>query len=77
MSVQISGSGDFGEGQAMWNLKCGRCGCEIEFGEEEICWWCRGSLCVDCWEKFGHCGHREADEVNRKAREFYAEHDKI
>lgn len=48
---------------------CGRCGKKIFDDSWETCWWCAGPLCVDCWEEYGHCGHPEADEANRKARE--------
>lgn len=45
-------------------MNCFRCGKFIH-GRPEFCWYCEGELCKDCWEKIGHCGHPEADEVNR------------
>ncbi len=43
--------------------ECARCG-----GAEapELCWWCRSALCRSCWDSEGHCGHPEADAVNRE-----------
>lgn len=41
-------------------FRCGRCKVDITRGSDEICWWCRGILCFDCWDIFGHCGHEDA-----------------
>jgi hypothetical protein len=46
--------------------RCARCGVD---GAEEFCWACHAWLCAGCWDLFGHCGHPEADEVNRQGRE--------
>lgn len=43
-------------------MKCNRCGETIE--KPEYCWYCELELCKSCWEKFGHCGHPEADKAN-------------
>lgn len=48
---------------------CGRCGRDIDRAPE-FCWYCLGDLCYPCWDEVGHCGHPEADEANRKAREW-------
>lgn len=45
-------------------MECSKCGKPID-GEPEYCWYCESELCIDCWERVGHCGHLEADEVNR------------
>jgi len=45
---------------------CGRCGTEPA---DECCWFCQACLCVACWDLYAHCGHPEADEANRRARE--------
>ena len=53
------------------DLICGRCGKTIPFDEAECCWWCFEYLCPDpCWEKFGHCGHSEADALNERSRKI-------
>ncbi len=53
-------------------LDCGRCG-ETLPEWEEVCWFCQARLCGECWERYGHCGHPEADEANRRAREVGSE----
>jgi hypothetical protein len=45
---------------------CGRCG--IVLSDHEYCWYCHHHLCSPCWDKFGHCGHPEADQANERAR---------
>ena len=52
---------------------CGRCGNQIPGDRAESCWFCQVGLCYDCWDEFGHCGHPEADEANRRAREVGSE----
>jgi len=44
--------------------------CRKTISEYEYCWYCMDPLCVECWDEFGHCGHKEADEANEKARDF-------
>ncbi len=51
---------------------CRRCKKPIEIDEAELCWYCHGSLCADCWESVGHCGHPEAEAENVKVKVFYA-----
>jgi hypothetical protein len=46
--------------------KCGCCGKPVS--NPEYCWYCDAPLCVECWEEKGHCGHPEADEINRQSR---------
>lgn len=48
-------------------MKCGRCGVKVNADTCEVCWYCHGALCVECWEEQGHCGHEEAEELNRLA----------
>jgi len=48
-------------------VTCGRCGGAIPPGRDELCWFCEGPLCVDCWEDSGHCGHPEADALSEAA----------
>ncbi len=46
---------------------CGRCNTILSSDAEhkvEGCWFCPADLCVECWEKHGHCGHPEADAMN-------------
>lgn len=50
---------------------CGRCRKEIP--EAETCWFCMGDLCAECWELYGHCGHEDADRLNRASRMLNAE----
>lgn len=47
---------------------CGRCGKEGTLDEMEACWYCLGPLCSECWDKYGHCGHQRAEEMNEAAR---------
>lgn len=49
-------------------VKCGRCSRRVREVKAETCWWCTEPLCYDCWDRHGHCGHPEAEEMNRKAR---------
>lgn len=52
---------------------CGRCGKEIGPRDSaEVCWFCKGDLCPECWEQHGHCGHEEAEEINQRMRDWYA-----
>ena len=53
----------------MTNPLCGRCNAVTESEDPEGCWFCHAYLCYDCWETYGHCGHAEADEANRRGRE--------
>ena len=46
--------------------ECGRCHRHVLDGE--VCWYCDGCLCYDCWKIYGHCGHREAEEMNARGR---------
>lgn len=48
--------------------KCGRCKKELLEKDAETCWYCGAWLCYDCWDEYGHCGHKKADEFNKKAR---------
>jgi len=48
-------------------VTCGCCGVFIPSGRDELCWYCEGPLCADCWELEGHCGHPEADALNEVA----------
>ena len=48
-------------------FRCGYCGEDCP-GEPESCWYCTGPLCFRCWDRFGHCGHPEADKINEEAR---------
>jgi hypothetical protein len=42
---------------------CGRCARELHgLDDEELCLFCEGLLCVDCWESWGYCPHPGADE---------------
>jgi len=56
----------------MSNVKCGACGVELEKDAAELCWWCTGPLCARCWDETGHCGHKEADEINERMRAINA-----
>ena len=49
-------------------MKCGRCEKPLTDDLAEFCWYCKNELCDDCWDKFGHCGHPEAEEENERAR---------
>jgi hypothetical protein len=46
--------------------ECGRCHKHVLDGE--VCWYCGGCLCYDCWHIWGHCGHPEAEEINEQGR---------
>ena len=48
--------------------ECGRCHAPLLSDEAELCWYCTGPLCFDCWENVGHCGHAEAVRINEAAR---------
>lgn len=52
---------------------CGRCRKEISSEDAETCWFCMGDLCRECWEEHGHCGHEDADRLNRASRMLDAE----
>lgn len=43
---------------------CGRCG---RRGAGEICWYCDAPLCSKCWGNVGHCGHAEAEAMNKQS----------
>jgi hypothetical protein len=49
-------------------VNCGKCQKAVTEQEAEVCWWCDGPLCYECWDRDGHCGHQEADTVNRQVR---------
>ena len=34
-----------------------------------MCWYCEGDLCYACWDRYGHCGHAGANELNRRAQD--------
>lgn len=42
---------------------CGRCEKDLVSEDAEYCWFCMGMLCAECWDKFGHCGHKRAKEL--------------
>lgn len=46
---------------------CSRCGKSIPVDDAEVCWYCQGELCIDCWGRIGHCGHPEAHMKNYEA----------
>lgn len=49
---------------------CRRCNATTD-GVPDMCWWCSGPLCNDCWDRYGHCGHEQvklADELGELAR---------
>lgn len=48
-------------------VACGHCDKQIYPDDAEGCWYCNADLCVDCWERIGHCGHVEAHRQNHKA----------
>lgn len=51
------------------NARPGTCGrCKKPVPDTEICWFCQGDLCGECWEEHGHCGHEEADRFNAASR---------
>lgn len=47
---------------------CGRCEKPLTEKECEYCWFCMGMLCVECWDKYGHCGHKRADEEAKRLK---------
>ena len=51
--------------------ECNRCKKQIKHDEEESCWYCLEDLCYECWDKYGHCGHKKADEINARAIKEY------
>lgn len=53
--------------------KCGKCKQEVPEGTAEICFWCEGPMCCACWERYGHCGHADADLVNEASDKTDAE----
>lgn len=48
--------------------ECRRCGISVPDNKEERCWFCNGVLCYDCWDKEGHCGHKDAERAVRNTR---------
>ena len=52
---------------------CGRCKKTMtirQYHEQyfvQICWVCQRTLCNNCMDKYGHCGHFEADCINESA----------
>ncbi len=36
--------------------------------DPECCWFCGATLCGDCWEEVGNCGHAGAVAINAAAR---------
>jgi len=42
--------------------------------DPEVCWYCQAPLCYECWDRFGHCGHEEADRVNEQAKKRGGSH---
>jgi hypothetical protein len=48
--------------------KCGRCGKKIYLVDAESCWYCINDLCFWCWNLYGHCGHEEAEKMNKEAK---------
>jgi hypothetical protein len=46
---------------------CGRCWAIVAGTVTWFCWWCGGALCDGCGDRYGHCGHPEADAVNEAA----------
>ena len=47
---------------------CNRCGKKVKTHESEMCWYCLGILCPECWDEYGHCEHPEADKINEYAQ---------
>jgi hypothetical protein len=41
---------------------CAKCQTEILENKDETCWYCGKSICLDCWELYGQCGHLEAKQ---------------
>ena len=52
---------------------CGRCSKKLHRDQTEVCWYCSGDLCGACWERYGHCGHPEADAINARMRAWLEE----
>jgi hypothetical protein len=46
-------------------IHCKRCHARESEFTAETCWYCDGQLCYQCWEDFGHCGHPEAEAINK------------
>jgi len=56
-------------GPVRLTTRCGRCGELLaHIPPPDACWYCDDPLCSDCWERFAHCGHPEADEINERSR---------
>ena len=55
-------------GATFRSVKCHSCDWWTTRDDAEFCWYCGKTLCGECWEERGHCGHPEADEANREAR---------
>jgi hypothetical protein len=49
-------------------LKCGRCLTNVA-DTMWRCWWCSAPLCLSCGEVVGHCGHPDAERVDRETVE--------
>jgi hypothetical protein len=48
---------------------CPRCKKIIPKNKEQYCWYCQGMICYDCWEEYGDCGHKGAEEIKKKFKE--------
>jgi len=55
---------------------CRRCGRKVLADHAETCWYCRGDLCGECWESYGHCGHPEADAIRARMRAWLEEQER-
>lgn len=51
---------------------CGRCRGVVPSEDAETCWYCTMALCAECWDRYGHCGHPEADAQNERMRAWIA-----
>ena len=49
-------------------VPCGRCKTPVLKRVAEIYWFCSGYLCADCWDKYGHCGHAEAEKFDQQQK---------
>ena len=47
--------------------QCLRCKCYILVSE--VCWCCLGTICFNCWDTFGDCGHCGAKDEHRSLKE--------
>ena len=49
-------------------MTCDRCQAPLTEATAEHCWFDTDHrLCLRCFDEFGHCGHPEANELNRLA----------